>query len=64
MSTYEPARVGVYEAARYAFGRERMVLMFGEDKPPYTEARLAAQEKFRRENPNDPDIIELYGQHT
>jgi hypothetical protein len=63
-STYEPAIVSKYEFFRNAFGTERMLLMFGEDKPPYTAARLAAQEKFRRENPNDPDIIELYGKQT
>lgn len=43
-----------YEAARRWFGRDRMVAMFGEDKLPYTEARVALLEKCRREHANDP----------
>jgi hypothetical protein len=55
--SYEPAIVSKYEFVRQAFGRERMFLMFGEDEPPYTVARLAAQEKFRRENADDPNLV-------
>jgi hypothetical protein len=55
--SYESSIESKYEFYRSAFGKERMVLMFGEDKPPYTAARLAAQEAFWREHGKDGDLI-------
>jgi hypothetical protein len=43
-----------YDGARRAFGKERMVLMFGEDKPPYVEVRRGLLEKGRREHAGSP----------
>jgi hypothetical protein len=54
-----PVEEGVqreYQFMRDAFGRERMIAMFGEDKPPWIERRCTIRKKWLEEHPTEPDM--------
>jgi hypothetical protein len=45
-----------YQFMRDAFGRERMIAMFGEDKPPWTERRCTIRKKWLEKHPTEPNM--------
>ncbi|KAF1818439.1 uncharacterized protein K489DRAFT_384863 [Dissoconium aciculare CBS 342.82] len=50
-----------YQFMRDAFGRERMLAMFGEDKPPWTERRCTIRKKWLEKHPTEPDMGMIVG---